>query len=176
LSLQHETIHCHPTRHRRLNEAIGRWPLSLWPYSIYRATHLAHHRDANLTDPLDDPESYYWTEAGWGDLGPVWRAVAHAQTTLLGRVILGPAFPIGRFVRDLARPHGETNAAPTATSRATSPLCAGADLGDRDLPYALWIYVAASSIPARALRWCARSPNIAPCPRPSGVGRSSRAP
>jgi fatty acid desaturase len=104
LNLQHETIHGHPTRNRRVNEMIGCWPLSLWlPYSIYRSTHLAHHRDANLTDPFDDPESYYWTEAGWGGLGPVWRAVAQAQTTLLGRVTLGPAFLIGRFVRDLAR-------------------------------------------------------------------------
>ena len=46
LNLQHETIHGHPTRNRRVNEAIGCWPLSLWlPYSIYRSTHLAHHRD-----------------------------------------------------------------------------------------------------------------------------------
>ena len=56
LNLQHETIHGHPTRNRRVNEAIGCWPLSLWlPYSIYRSTHLAHHRDENLTDPLEDP-------------------------------------------------------------------------------------------------------------------------
>jgi fatty acid desaturase len=104
LNLQHETIHGHPTRNRPVNEAIGCWPLSLWlPYSIYRSTHLAHHRDANLTDPFDDPESYYWTAAGWSGLGPMWRAVAHAQTTLLGRVALGPTFLIGRFVRDLAR-------------------------------------------------------------------------
>ena len=104
LNLQHETIHGHPTRKRAVNEAIGCWPLSLWlPYSIYRSTHLAHHRDANLTDPFDDPESFYWTEAGWGGLGPLWRAIAHAQTTLLGRVVLGPALLIGRFVRDLAR-------------------------------------------------------------------------
>ena len=104
LNLQHETIHGHPTRNRRVNEAIGCWPLSLWlPYAIYRSTHLAHHRDENLTDPFDDPESYYWTEAGWGGLGPVWRAIAHAQTTLLGRVIIGPAFLIGRFVTELAR-------------------------------------------------------------------------
>ena len=47
LNLQHETIHGHPTRNRRVNEAIACWPLSLWlPYSIYRSTHLAHHRDA----------------------------------------------------------------------------------------------------------------------------------
>ena len=75
LNLQHETIHGHPTRNRRINEMIGCWPLSLWlPYSIYRSTHLAHHRDENLTDPLEDPESYYWTSSGWGGLGPVWRA------------------------------------------------------------------------------------------------------
>jgi fatty acid desaturase len=104
LNLQHETIHGHPTRNRAVNEAIGAWPLSLWlPYSIYRSTHLAHHRDENLTDPFDDPESYYWTEAGWGGLGPIWRTIAHIQTTLLGRVLIGPAFLIGRFVRDLLR-------------------------------------------------------------------------
>ena len=104
LNLQHETIHGHPTRNRRVNEAIGCWPLSLWlPYSIYRATHLAHHRDENLTDPLEDPESYYWTSSGWGGLSPLWRALAHARTTLLGRVILGPAFLIGGLVRNLLR-------------------------------------------------------------------------
>ena len=57
----------------------------------------------DLTDPFDDPESYYWNEAGWRGLGPLWRAVVHAQTTLLGRIVFGPAFVIGRFVRDLAR-------------------------------------------------------------------------
>jgi fatty acid desaturase len=104
LNLQHETIHGHPTRNRRINEMIGCWPLSLWlPYSIYRSTHLAHHRDENLTDPLEDPESYYWTSSGWGGLGPLWRAVAHMRTTLLGRILLGPAFLIGGFVRDLLR-------------------------------------------------------------------------
>jgi fatty acid desaturase len=104
LNLQHETIHGHPTRNRRVNEAIGCWPLSLWlPYSIYRSTHLAHHRDENLTDPFEDPESYYWTASGWGGLGPVWRALAYARTTLLGRVTLGPAFLIGGFIRDLLR-------------------------------------------------------------------------
>lgn len=103
INLQHETIHGHPTRNRAINEAIGCWPLSLWlPYSVYRSTHLAHHRDSSLTDPFDDPESYYWSEAGWSGLRPLWRAAVHAQTTLLGRIILGPAFLIGGFLRDLA--------------------------------------------------------------------------
>jgi fatty acid desaturase len=104
LNLQHETIHGHPTRNRSVNEAIGAWPLSLWlPYASYRATHLAHHRDENLTDPLEDPESYYWTASGWGGLGPIWRLLAQARTTLLGRIVIGPAFLIGGFVRDLVR-------------------------------------------------------------------------
>jgi fatty acid desaturase len=115
LNLQHETIHGHPTRNRRVNEMIGCWPLSLWlPYSIYRSTHLAHHRDENLTDPLEDPESYYWTSSGWGGLGPACRALAHARTTFLGRITLGPAFLIGGFVRDLLCDawRGERNARP----------------------------------------------------------------
>ncbi len=71
MNLQHEVIHGHPTPWRTVNEALGVWPLSLWlPYRIYRETHMRHHQDANLTDPFEDPESYYWTTAGWRDLGP----------------------------------------------------------------------------------------------------------
>jgi fatty acid desaturase len=113
LNLQHETIHGHPTRNRRVNEMIGCWPLSLWlPYSVYRSTHLAHHRDENLTDPLEDPESYYWTSSRWGGLCPAWRVLAHARTTFLGRITLGPPFLIGGFIRDLLRDtwRGERNA------------------------------------------------------------------
>jgi fatty acid desaturase len=103
LNLQHETIHGHPTRNRRINEIIGCWPLSLWlPYSIYRSTHLAHHRDENLTDPFEDPESYYWNEANWRSSCLVRQAFARARTTLLGRIILGPAFLIAHSVDDLA--------------------------------------------------------------------------
>jgi fatty acid desaturase len=99
MNLQHEIIHGHPTRSRLVNEAIGVWPLALWlPFSIYRATHLRHHQDQNLTDPFEDPESYYWTAAGWRDLGPLRRAFVAAQSTLLGRLFLGPAWIIGRSV------------------------------------------------------------------------------
>ena len=104
LNLQHETIHGHPTRKRAVNEAIGCWPLSLWlPYPIYRSTHLAHHRDENLTDPLDDPESYYWAQDQWGALRTIERRLVAAQSTLLGRMILGPAWTISRFLRGLIR-------------------------------------------------------------------------
>jgi fatty acid desaturase len=59
-SLTHECLHGHPTRSRTLNEALVTLPLSLvYPYRRYRAMHLAHHHDERLTDPFDDPESYY---------------------------------------------------------------------------------------------------------------------
>src|SRR5882757_5062405 len=36
-SLQHETIHGHPTPSRRFNAALGGLPLALWiPYTVYR--------------------------------------------------------------------------------------------------------------------------------------------
>jgi fatty acid desaturase len=74
--------------------------LSLWlPFSLYRSTHLAHHRDERLTDPLEDPESYYWTGDRWSRLGLLAQAIAYAQSTLLGRIILGPAIAIAGAVR-----------------------------------------------------------------------------
>ena len=104
MNLQHEVIHGHPTPWRAVNEAIGVWSLSLWlPFASYRETHIRHHEDANLTDPFEDPESYYWTSVRWRELGPVWQALVAAQSTLFGRLFLGPAWMIGRFVFDFVR-------------------------------------------------------------------------
>jgi fatty acid desaturase len=98
-SLQHEIIHGHPTRSRRLNRLIGLWPLLLWlPFESYRMSHLVHHRDERLTDPLDDPESHYWTPEQWAEVGPVRQAIIRANATLLGRITIGPAWSIGRFL------------------------------------------------------------------------------
>jgi fatty acid desaturase len=102
-SFQHEVLHGHPTRWRGVNTALGNVPLSLWlPYRRYKQTHLLHHIDDRLTDPLDDPESYYWTEERWEALGPLGRALVRAQTTLAGRVTIGPVWSIGRFLYDEA--------------------------------------------------------------------------
>ena len=76
MSLQHEIIHGHPTRKRWINNLIGQWPLALWlPFENYRHSHLAHHNDERLTDPLDDPESYYWRQEDW-DASRPFRASA----------------------------------------------------------------------------------------------------
>lgn len=98
-SMQHEFIHGHPTSSRRLNRALAFVPLNLWlPFESYRMSHLVHHCDDALTDPLDDPESYYWSEEAWAALGPVGRAIVRAHTTLAGRLVIGPAWNIGRFL------------------------------------------------------------------------------
>jgi fatty acid desaturase len=95
-SLQHEVIHGHPTRWRRLNEAIGGLPLSLWlPYELYRKSHLRHHNDEMLTDPIEDPESAYLTLDRWQRMGPVARLLIRFGATLAGRLLIGPAVMIG---------------------------------------------------------------------------------
>jgi fatty acid desaturase len=98
MSLQHEIIHGHPTRQRWLNLLIGTWPLALWlPFEVYRRTHLQHHNDTRLTDPLDDPESYYWSAQQWEGLGGLGRVIVRAQASLLGRLTIGPAWSMTRF-------------------------------------------------------------------------------
>jgi fatty acid desaturase len=94
-SLQHETIHHHPTPWRRLNALIGAPPLALWlPYARYRATHLAHHAHAgaDLTDPEGDPESHYLPAGALAGSPALHRAVRRWNATLAGRLLIGPVF------------------------------------------------------------------------------------
>ena len=104
-SLQHELIHGHPTRWPAVNRALGLPPLVLFlPFDRYRALHLAHHRDHHLTDPLEDPESQYWTETDWRALHPLARVVVRCIARLAGRLVIGPIWAIGRFLyRDAGR-------------------------------------------------------------------------
>ena len=97
-SLQHEVMHGHPTRSKAVNTAIGFPPLALWlPYVRYRQSHLRHHLDERLTDPLDDPESNYWTPGQWAALSPFSRRLVKMQSTLLGRMTIGPLWSVSRF-------------------------------------------------------------------------------
>jgi len=103
-SLQHEVIHGHPTGNQRINNAIGSVPLSLWlPHEIYRQSHLEHHRDEHLTDPIEDPESSYFTRAAWQRLGPAGRVLARWNTTLFGRLTIGPAVMLLSFLAQEGR-------------------------------------------------------------------------
>jgi fatty acid desaturase len=100
-SLQHETIHGHPTRSKRLNALIGGLPLSLWvPYAIYRETHIRHHRHngRRLTEVGHDPESFYLPQGYLAEVGPIQRTLLRANCTLIGRMTLGPALAIAAFL------------------------------------------------------------------------------
>ena len=83
MSLQHELIHGHPTRFAWLNQLFGTLPLAVWyPYGLYRDSHLAHHRHHSLTHPVDDPESYYFTDESWARFSPWQKRTIRAR---LGR-------------------------------------------------------------------------------------------
>jgi fatty acid desaturase len=99
-SLQHEVLHGHPFRSRRLSEALVFPALTVFvPYGRFRDMHLAHHRDERLTDPYDDPESNYLDPAVWARL-PEWqRRVFRFNNTLLGRILIGPAISSVALVR-----------------------------------------------------------------------------
>ncbi len=90
-SLSHEIIHGHPFRSDRVNAALVFPALTLCvPYLRFRDTHLAHHVDAILTDPYDDPESNYLDPEVWERLSPFVRRVLAINNTLAGRLLLGP--------------------------------------------------------------------------------------
>ena len=90
-SLQHETIHDHPSSRQWLNALIGGVPLALWiPYAVYRRSHIAHHLTPWVTDPLDDPESRYLS----GREGRLSHYAMRLEASLVGRMLLGPVFTI----------------------------------------------------------------------------------
>ena len=108
-SLQHEVLHGHPFGNARLNEASV-WPALglVIPYQRFRDTHLAHHKDANLTDPYDDPETNFFDPAIWDKIPTYWQRVLRFNNTLAGRMLIGPAIGTFTFIRyDLCRFHDE---------------------------------------------------------------------
>jgi fatty acid desaturase len=99
-SLTHEAVHGHPTPSATANAALLFPALGLFvPYGRFRDLHLAHHEDATLTDPYDDPESNYLDPAVWARLPRAARALLLANNTLAGRMLLGPAIGLALFYR-----------------------------------------------------------------------------
>ena len=98
-SLMHEASHGHPTRKGWINELLVALPVGLvYPFRRFKTLHLRHHADERLTDPFDDPESYY--QALWHHQGlpPAMKAVLRINNTMLGRVIIGPPLATIGFV------------------------------------------------------------------------------
>lgn len=102
-SLQHEILHGHPSRNRLLNESLIYPALGLlFPFQRFRRLHLQHHNNARLTDPLDDPESFYLTQRQWRQLPRPARAFLIANNTFAGRLLLGPLLSVvGLIIRDI---------------------------------------------------------------------------
>ncbi|XUY28695.1 fatty acid desaturase [Agrobacterium sp. rho-8.1] len=97
-SLQHEVLHGHPTRNARLNEALVFAPLGIfYPYRSYRRTHLQHHADERLTDPFDDPESYYRAAKDWETMPAFLKRLLSWNNTLTGRMLIGPPLMVVGF-------------------------------------------------------------------------------
>jgi fatty acid desaturase len=102
MSLQHELLHGHPTRHAELNRLFGLMPLAAWyPYDVYRDSHLAHHRDELLTIPGVDPESNYVDASTWQGMNWWRRFLCRSMRTVAGRFLLGPAITIFHVWADI---------------------------------------------------------------------------
>lgn len=103
-SLQHEVIHGHPTRWPKFNTLLVSLPLIMWlPFGAYKETHLKHHRDENLTDPFEDPESFYVPCDVWERL-PSWRRrLLEWRNSFLGRILIGPVYGIAAFWSEQAQ-------------------------------------------------------------------------
>ncbi|MFU0503295.1 fatty acid desaturase [Pseudaminobacter sp. NGMCC 1.201702] len=98
-SLMHEVLHGHPTRKSWVNELFVCLPIGLvYPYRRFKALHLRHHADERLTDPFDDPESYYHAVWQHQDLPRPLKALLAVNNTMIGRFILGPLLGTAGFL------------------------------------------------------------------------------
>lgn len=103
-SIVHEAVHGHPTQSRLINHALVWLPLG-WVYAHGRFSdgHLEHHATGALTDPFDDPESWYLAQHDWAATQPVAAMLLTFNNTLLGRLLIGPMVVLWRMLRDDTR-------------------------------------------------------------------------
>ena len=99
-SLQHEVVHGHPTPWSVVNEALV-FPslIFVYPFRRYRDLHLKHHNDANLTDPYEDPESYFWPQTEGHKLNKIKWLLLSMNNTFVGRMLLGPPLGLWGFYK-----------------------------------------------------------------------------
>lgn len=103
-SLVHEIVHGHPTRNPAFNQALVALPIGwVFPIARFRDGHLQHHMTGALTDPFDDPESWYMEPARWRRTPAPLRAVLIFNNTLFGRMLIGPLVTIWRMAEEDAK-------------------------------------------------------------------------
>ncbi|HHA2009116.1 TPA: fatty acid desaturase [Enterobacter mori] len=152
MSLQHELIHGHPTRFPRLNQLFGTLPLAVWyPYGLYRDSHLAHHSNDRLTVPVDDPESYYFTEESWARFAPWQKRIIHVRNTFLGRLLLAPLLDIVQTLGSAVAAFRQMNLRAMLMWLVHGGLLAGLFVWMRHVDFSPVWFVLAVSYPALAL-------------------------
>ena len=98
-SLMHEAAHGHPTRKGWINELLVGLPVGLvYPFRRFKALHLRHHADERLTDPFDDPESYYRALWHHEEFPAALKAVLTFNNTMIGRFLIGPPLATAGFL------------------------------------------------------------------------------
>jgi fatty acid desaturase len=103
-SLVHEVLHGHPTRDAQINEAFVFLPIGVvWPFRRFKTIHLRHHADERLTDPLDDPESYYQALWQHEELPETMKRLLRINNAMVGRFFLGPWLSVIGFFLDDAK-------------------------------------------------------------------------
>jgi len=101
MSVQHELLHGHPTRFTSLNKLLGYAPFAVWyPYTLYRDSHLVHHRDEDLTLPGRDPESRYVSAQQWQGSSVFERSLHWLNKTVLGRFAVGAPLALLALARE----------------------------------------------------------------------------
>jgi fatty acid desaturase len=98
-SLMHEASHGHPTRRSRINEGLVFLPIGLvYPFRRFRTLHLRHHGDERLTDPFDDPESYYKALWKHEQFPETFKFILRINNTMTGRLSIGPVLGSAGFL------------------------------------------------------------------------------
>lgn len=96
-SLRHEATHGHPIN-SRIATLVGYPPLGLLdPFVLYRESHQKHHRNEHLTDPYEDPESYFYRPEDWQKKSALMQNIWVFNQTFAGRMLLGPLLVYGRW-------------------------------------------------------------------------------
>lgn len=99
-SLQHEVIHGHPTPWPIINHFLAFFSLGLAvPFKRYEDLHLKHHRNRYLTDPIEDPESYFMKSHHWSRCNAIVKNILQLNNSLFGRLILGPIIMMVRMIK-----------------------------------------------------------------------------
>ncbi len=101
MSITHEVLHGHPTKSRAINRLMVLLPIA-WslPYERFRDTHIQHHLTGELTDPFDDPETWYVPQNYWNGSTYLLGLILTFNNTLFGRMLIGPCIGLGKFYQN----------------------------------------------------------------------------